>query len=555
MQNSIATYQIEILNDSFHFEGNDCDQTVVVKTFVENKLVTKIKYGLVTKEKVYTQLKIGDHINLSRCYVKDFSISEFKKSINHDDLEHIDVNHFVAEDAFFDCSLRTDFSYINFNGIAKFNDTVFSHGNISFYQCRFNNDSPVEFKHVEFGNGEISFQYVEFNNETTAFTGVKFYGGVVSFVNANFKNGDVLFNNVDFYNSRVKFHFAKFGNGAVNFNKARFGDKLVDFRKVEFGAGRVDFRRAAFGNCYVNFDESEIIKGKFNFRSARFGNNDITFKLVNFGEADVLFENVNFGTGQLSFSESTSKYISFKGSRLDVFLDLCVKKAEIIDLSQTVLRDIIDVKPINHQVNIQKLYLNEMRNLGRIIIDWKDNNVLELISNQKKTSLRQKSEQFNILKENFELSGQYNDEDKSYIQFKRFELKADYREAIKSGGTKLFNLPNFAFRWLIFDKMGLFATNPLRVLFSMLVIYVLFSLVYLSLTLFGIGGIVNSVGAVDGLSNIQTCFYHSAITFLTIGYGDYYPTGISRGISILEGWSGLFLMSYFTVAFVRKILR
>ncbi|MFB0925849.1 MAG: ion channel, partial [Vicingaceae bacterium] len=267
------------------------------------------------------------------------------------------------------------------------------------------------------------------------------------------------------------------------------------------------------------------------------------------------FENVNFGTGQLSFSESTSKYISFKGSRLDVFLDLCVKRAEIIDLSQTVLRDIIDVKPINHQVNIQKLYLNEMRNLGRIIIDWKDNNVLELISNQKKTTLRQKSEQFNILKENFELSGQYNDEDKSYIQFKRFELKADYREAIKAGGTKLFNLPNFAFRWLIFDKMGLFATNPLRVLFSMLVIYVLFSLVYLTLTVSGIGGIVNSVGAVDGLSNIQTCFYHSAITFLTIGYGDYYPTGISRGISILEGWSGLFLMSYFTVAFVRKILR
>ena len=86
-------------------------------------------------------------------------------------------------------------------------------------------------------------------------------------------------------------------------------------------------------------------------------------------------------------------------------------------------------------------------------------------------------------------------------------------------------------------------------------IYCLYSLTYTLLPLFNLGGIINSVGATDGLSYIQTCFYHSAITFLTIGYGDYYPTGISRGISIVEGWSGLFLMSYFTVAFVRKILR
>ena len=555
MYSNIATYQIEILDESFQFEENKSDQTVVVKTYVENKLVSITRYGLVTKDEIYAQLKNGENINLNRCYVKDFSISEFKISIAHNDLKYIDVNDFVAENAFFDCSLRTDFSYINFKGLAKFNETVFSHGNISFYQSHFSHNTPVEFKHAEFGNGEISFQYVVFNNETTAFTGVKFYGGVVSFVNAHFNNGDALFNNVDFFNSRVKFHFAKFGEGSVNFNKSRFGDKLVDFRKVEFGSGRVDFRRAAFGDCFVNFDESEISEGKFNFRSARFGNNDISFKLVNFGEADVLFENVNFGTGQLSFSESSSKYISFKGSRLDVFLDLRVKSAKIIDLSQTVLRDIVDVKPINHQVNIKILYLNEMRNLGRIIIDWKDNNVVQLIRNQKKTTLRQKSEQFNILKENFEVSGQYNDEDKSYIQFKRFELKADYQEALRAGGRRLLSIPNYLFRWLIFDKMGLFATNPLRVLFSMLVIYVLFSLVYLSLTIFGLGGIINSVGAVDGLSNIKTCFYHSAITFLTIGYGDYYPTGISRGISILEGWSGLFLMSYFTVAFVRKILR
>ncbi|MGM0496551.1 MAG: ion channel [Bacteroidota bacterium] len=54
--------------------------------------------------------------------------------------------------------------------------------------------------------------------------------------------------------------------------------------------------------------------------------------------------------------------------------------------------------------------------------------------------------------------------------------------------------------------------------------------------------------------------YTTAITFFDenkkeIGYGDYYPEGIIRWLCGLEGFVGLFLMSYFTVAFVRKILR
>jgi hypothetical protein len=50
-------------------------------------------------------------------------------------------------------------------------------------------------------------------------------------------------------------------------------------------------------------------------------------------------------------------------------------------------------------------------------------------------------------------------------------------------------------------------------------------------------------------------FYYSAITFFTIGYGDYFADGYLKPIAAFEGFSGVFLMSYFTVAFVRKILR
>ena len=507
------------------------------------------------QSKIYIQLKNQENINLNRCYVKDFSISELKKSINIEETQLFDINNFEAENAFFDCNLLTDFSYTNFKEKVKFNDTVFSHGNLSFYQTNFSDNYDVEFINTNFGNGEINFQYVEFGSKRVLFTSSNFHGGVVSFVNANFKDGDALFNSINFNNCKVKFNYSKFGKGGINFQKSKFGDRTIDFSKVEFGTGRIDFRRATFGNCYINFEEAEIASGKFNFRLTRFGNNDISFKQMNFGEAEVLFENVNFGTGQVSFAECVAKSISFKGSRLDVFLDLTVKKVDEIDLSDTVLRDIIDLKPANHEVLINTLYLNGMRNLGRIIVDWRKNNIKSLIQNQHNTSLRQKAEQFNILKENFHLSGQYEDEDSAYIQFKRFELRADYEKTLKGGGLKLLKMPNYLFRWLIFDKMGLYATSPMRVLLSMLVVYVLYSMLYLMLFFLNIGGIINSVGATDKLSHVQTCFYHSAITFLTIGYGDYYPIGASRGISILEGWSGVFLMSYFTVAFVRKILR
>jgi hypothetical protein len=66
---------------------------------------------------------------------------------------------------------------------------------------------------------------------------------------------------------------------------------------------------------------------------------------------------------------------------------------------------------------------------------------------------------------------------------------------------------------------------------------------------------MSSVGNPDNLSVFFQSFYHSGITFFTIGYGDVFPQGLSRIVSGVEGFIGVFMMSYFTVAFVRKVLR
>ena len=87
----------------------------------------------------------------------------------------------------------------------------------------------------------------------------------------------------------------------------------------------------------------------------------------------------------------------------------------------------------------------------------------------------------------------------------------------------------------------------------MLTCFVVFSFLYYLLMVFTAADIIASVD--DHLTMMARSFYHSAITFLTIGYGDHYPFGFIRWVSSMEGFFGLFLMSYFTVAFVRKVLR
>jgi hypothetical protein len=221
-----------------------------------------------------------------------------------------------------------------------------------------------------------------------------------------------------------------------------------------------------------------------------------------------------------------------------------------------VARDIIDLKPYDFQMDTGTINFSGMRLIGRIFIDWKQNGVKKLIHDQTNTGNRQKAEQFRILKENFRVTGQYSDEDKAYVEFKRLESRSLLEESVsRKPISAIWMYPLYWFKLLVLDRAGLYATEPVRVMISMLVCYTFFSIVFILLSLFTSADIVSSLGDPDRLGLVAKSFYHSAITFLTIGYGDYYPSGIIRWVSGVVGFTGLFLMSYFTVAFVRKILR
>lgn len=359
-----------------------------------------------------------------------------------------------------------------------------------------------------------------------------------------------------FGKGKIDFHFATFGKGDLNFERAEFGTGRVDFRTVEFGDGKINFNRAIFNNGEVSFDESEMIEGKMTFKNAVLGDGDFSFQNAQFPKTEVSFERAMFGEGVVSFYNSSFFFLSLKSCQLNSYFDIRVSKANTLDLSDTVIRDIVDLTPHDSEVNLIELNMVGVRLIGRIYIDWRLNNIKKLIYNQQNSTYWAKAEQFRTLKQNFNATGRYDDEDLAYIEFKRNESKALLEDGIKKNKNyAIFHYPAYWFKLWVFDKMGLYATSPLRVLIS-----VFFTYIFLVIIQFVLPFVTNtSINCIANDSGLLTKFfdtaYFSAITYLTIGYGDCSPVGVLRIVASIEGFIGVFMMSYFTVAFARKVLR
>jgi hypothetical protein len=576
-----SSYRVEIKNLKFiSDDGRKFPRTAIV-TFLNEKdeeIGTEL-LGNIDIADIYLKIEKKEPLVLDNCYIEEFSLSHYRAKLGIDRKEYVKINGFSAKMSFFDSHNATDFTYCDFGdgitsfegahfarGRVLFNNSIFGEGDVSFAAVLVRNGN-IEFTGCSFGKGDFIFKNSVLFDGIKDFQDISFSEGEVTFANTEFNSGDILFINTHFgdgrfnfkiariVSGRVDFHYAGFGNGDVIFERTEFGNSRVDFRAVDFGSGRVNFNRSIFGDGDLTFEGASFSGSKFYFKKAWMGVGSKDFSLMEMGETEMSLEKTDFGTGALSFNTSRYKLLSLRSCHLDHYVDLRIFGADELDLSDSIVRDIIDLEPYNVDVNISVINLSGMRLLGNIYIDWKRNRCKESIQSQQKTSLRQKAEQFRILKENFNVTGKYDDEDRAYVMFKRIEALSDLEEeTVKKGGIK--SLPaylSYGFRWIVFDAAGQYATNPIRVLFSMVVSYVVFSLIYIFEMLFTTADIIASVD--DNLSTVAKGFYHSAVTFLTIGYGDHYPYGAIRWMSGIEGFIGLFLMSYFTVAFVRKILR
>jgi hypothetical protein len=580
MTSGYITYQVEIKNVKFVADdGRTCARTAIITFFdAAGKEIDSELFGAIELNSIFDMIKEGKDINLNNFYVSEFSMASYRLNNNIEKKKLVQINGFSAQTTFFEAKVCNDFSYISFadgdinfegahfaSGKVIFNGSVFGMGNVIFSNTFFR-DGNIEFTGTSYGEGDFLFKNAVVMNGIKDFQDIQFGNGEVSFANTEFNHGELLFINTRFNSGKfnfkvarigggkVDFHYSVFGNCEIMFERTEFGNSRVDFRTVDFGSGRINFNRSVFGNGEVNFEGASCKAGKIQFKKSEMGFGPKNFNLMEMEGTEISFERTEFGDGDVTFYGSKLHTISLKSCHLDHYFDLRLAKAELLDISDTIVRDIIDLEPYDFPIDIKVLDMSGMRLVGKIFLDWKHNKCKYLIINQEGTTLRQKAEQFRVLKENFSGTGKYSDEDEAYVMFKRYEAKSWLTEQEEKGGLikVLSYIPHF-FKWLVFDAMGSYATNPARVLISMACGYLLFSVIYILLIQFTASDIISATS--DQLGVVARSFYHSAITFFTIGYGDHYPHKAIRVFSAIEGFTGVFLMSYFTVAFVRKVLR
>lgn len=582
MIQNFFNYKVKIKDTPFETEaGIKYENTAAISFLDENKKeVGYIELGFIYPEDIYKLIEGNKPINIDNCYIENFSLSDYRENRNLDKKNVVKIHQFSAYNTFFDSRISTDFSFTEFDDEYKnFENTHFLNGAVTFQSSKFNkgginfsyayfNDGNVDFSNVDFGDGEVNFKNAYFGNGHKNFQDTHFGEGNVLFINTEFNNGDVSFINTEFKSNRVSFKVARFGEGKKGFHFARFHCKELIFERTEFGAGKVDFRttefadakvsfnRAIFGNGEKTFEASQHNGGKITFRKSIWGDGNISFEQVEFNHSVLFLDNADFGKGNVSFNKANIHELSLKSCHLDYYVDLRLLKCKFINLSDTVTRDIIDIKPYDFDLDIKTINFSGMRLIGKIYLDWQANDVNNLIYSQGNTSYREKAEQFRILKENFNNAGQYDDEDKAYIQFKRNESKAILHESIKQNRfSALWQYPAYAFKMLVFDKMGLYATSPIRVIFSNIVIYFIFAFLFTIIPYFANTSLSSAHAGQSFWINFWDSVYYTGITYFTVGYGDILPIGPIRYLADITAFTGVFMMSYFTVAFVRKILR
>ena len=406
-----------------------------------------------------------------------------------------------------------------------------------------------------FDTGEKDFQDVDFGDGEVIFTNTDFGNGNVSFINARFNDGDASFKVARFGNGKVDFHYAKFGKGSISFEQTEFGNGRTDFRTVEFGTGRTSFNRCVFGDGEVTFEGAQSKKGKVTFKRATFGNCTVNYELFEGLDSDLIFERSTFNA-DVSFRGALIKELHLDDCQFNSTLKLHVDTCQVMNLTGCIFRDIVDFWTHGDIPKVNELNLSGVRLLGILYLDWESNNIKQLIYNQTYTSYRNKAEQFRVLKQNFNNSGQYDDEDLAYVEFKRNEAKAVLSESIKNDKkSAIWQYPAFGFKKLVFDWMGLYATSPVRVIFSNIIMILVFAMIFTTLPYIA-NTYLNGINPDDPFwTKYWNTAYYTGITYFTVGYGEILPVGVLRLVADITAFVGVFMMSYFTVAFVRKILR
>ena len=503
----------EVEPDKYYYTVLPRSSTVLVKTIDDKQNYSEKRYGFADLQEIYKLIDEGKEINLNHTYVGGFSLEDYRINRNLDKYSPILLNLSEARNAFFDnggslekAMGRESYPKKDVPGYKSvdFSGAQFDEGNVYFFK-------------TQFGEGNVNFSYAQFGKGDVHFSGVQFSEGDVSFSRVQFDEGNMYFLNAQFGEGDVNFSYAQFGKGGVYFREAQFSKGNVDFSYAQFGKGSVLFLGTQFGKGNVNFLRTWLGKGSV---SISFINNTDE-KLEKEFETTITFSSC-------VFREHTNMYN--------------------IKCKSLIIENCIIEKTLNlESLTANELSLKNTKNLGQIFIRWKEDKVQKILSGDTE---KDRADQFLMLKENYHAIGRYDEEDEAYVEYKRCQWKARHAELSKE--KKWLQKIKFLFHWLekiFFDLMGQYGTSPRNVAYSMGVVFAAFTTLYCTMPSL----LITNGGTQPSRTE---CISYSIATFLTIGYGNITPAHkLAVILSGVEGFAGVFLIAYFTVAFARKVLR
>ncbi len=567
-------YRIVYEDEPFPLKcGVHTDKTVIVKYLDEDsKIIDEKRYGYLEKQDIINIKNTDSSFILQELFLEDFNIHEYRSLFEWEDYRTISSFH--IEKCFFQGDLILD-------------NMVFGEGGFSLAHCSFGN-GKIDFHKTVFLSETVNFSGIKMGTGEKIFSSTKFHGKIVHFFSTDFGNGDVNFKCSNFENAHLNFSGAIFGEGIVEFDFTVFGVGGVDFSGSDFGKGGVSFRNTNFHNGEVIFFGSSFSDGKISFSDTSFGNGNIDFSFcqlknctmhfkyaktglgkfnmnnIKMEEGYILFKSVRFRNRSIYFLDSVISNLNFLNCLFVEHVVMGLEKCDKLTVENCIVEKTFDMIPTNKkEKNVGCINFINTKNLGHIYLDWIMNDVKTMIYAQgDDTSYIDKANQFRMLKENFHEIGQYNDEDYAYLEFRRcLSLSEYYGEDItyhKKNNIKLLRRKiEFLIKWFFLDFIGHYATNPFRILGTMIMTIGGFAFFY-TLPFVILNGDKKYIDKelFPYASKLINALYHSLATMFTIGYGDINPGNIQAMIiSGVQGFAGVFLMSYFTVAFVRKILR
>lgn len=240
-----------------------------------------------------------------------------------------------------------------------------------------------------------------------------------------------------------------------------------------------------------------------------------------------------------------------------------------LEFYNTIFKDrcYLEVEHFGHSVDFRG---TEVR--GAVFIDGaklcKDDYPTKLIVKEEgeKTNNKETKENILTVKQICNKMAKYEDEDKFHYWYKVFDREDRYRD---QNGKLKERIKYWLWEKLFLDKFTKYFTDPVRVFRATAMVFVIFGSLYCLPFICSIKGpngkllwenLRFSLQRWDNVwlffEHVGKSFYFSAITFATVGYGDYQPVNFwAMFFSSIEGVLGVFLMATLVITLTKKFLR